>query len=689
MEHFARGVVKSRYIILIISIILLIPAAIGYFNTKVNYDLLYYLPDSIDTMKGQEYILDDFHTGAFGICMVKGLSDKKVSELKKKIEKVDHVEKVIWYDSIAKLKIPKSMIPKKVYNKFNYGDSTIMMIMFNDTSSADNTLNAINEIRTITKNQCKLTGISAIVNDTKILSEQETPIYVGIAILISVIILSLLMDSWLIPFFFLASIGMAIIYNLGSNFFFGQISYVTKALAAVLQLAVTMDYSIFLWHSYEEKKDAHEDKLTAMTHAIRETISSVVGSSVTTIAGFIALCFMTFTLGLDLGIVMAKGVLLGVISCVTILPSMILVFDRAIEKTRHKQLLPDFKKIPKAITKHYWIPIVIFVLLIVPAVFGYKNTNVYYDLSMSLPDYLESVDTQKILNEKYKLGSANIILVNKELPAKKTKAMLEDIKKTEGVSATIGMETIIDAKIPQAFIPEKLTHELVGKKYEMLIFMSQYKTGSDRANKLSDDVEKIIKKYDKTGMLVGEAACTRDLINITNIDFKIVSAVSIVAILIIIALVFRSISIPIILVALIEFGIFINLGIPYYTHTTLPFVASIVIGTIQLGATVDYAILMTNRYRLERSSGKDKKTAARDAMAASMKSVIVSALTFFGATIGVGIYSSIDMISSLCTLMARGALISMLCVICILPAFFILTDKFIVKGSYRFLKTSK
>lgn len=689
MEHFARGVVKSRYIILIISIILLIPAAIGYFNTKVNYDLLYYLPDSIDTMKGQEYILDDFHTGAFGICMVKGLSDKKVSELKKKIEKVDHVEKVIWYDSIAKLKIPKSMIPKKVYNKFNYGDSTIMMIMFNDTSSADNTLNAINEIRTITKNQCKLTGISAIVNDTKILSEQETPIYVGIAILISVIILSLLMDSWLIPFFFLASIGMAIIYNLGSNFFFGQISYVTKALAAVLQLAVTMDYSIFLWHSYEVKKDAHEDKLTAMIHAIRETISSVVGSSVTTIAGFIALCFMTFTLGLDLGIVMAKGVLLGVISCVTILPSMILVFDKAIEKTRHKQLLPDFKKIPKAITKHYWIPIVIFVLLIVPAVFGYKNTNVYYDLSMSLPDYLESVDTQKILNEKYKLGSANIILVNKELPAKKTKAMLEDIKKTEGVSATIGMETIIDAKIPQAFIPEKLTHELVGKKYEMLIFMSQYKTGSDRANKLSDDVEKIIKKYDKTGMLVGEAACTRDLINITNIDFKIVSAVSIVAILIIIALVFRSISIPIILVALIEFGIFINLGIPYYTHTTLPFVASIVIGTIQLGATVDYAILMTNRYRLERSSGKDKKTAARDAMAASMKSVIVSALTFFGATIGVGIYSSIDMISSLCTLMARGALISMLCVICILPAFFILTDKFIVKGSYRFLKTSK
>ena len=680
MKQFGKVIVKARYVILIVSILLLIPAAIGYFNTRVNYDLLYYLPDGIDTMEGQNILLDDFGSGAFGILMVDNMDDYHVSELKGKVEKVDHVKEVLWYDSFADLSIPKSMLPKDVYEAFNKGSSTIMMVIFDDTSSGDGTMQAIEDIRKVTDHECKVTGISAIVTDTKALSEHETPIYVGIAVVISIIILSLLMDSWMIPVFFLLSIGMAIVYNLGSNVFMGQISYVTKALAAVLQLAVTMDYSIFLWHSYEENiEKKNGDHKGAMAEAISMTISSVIGSSVTTIAGFIALCFMSFTLGLDLGIVMAKGVLLGVISCVTILPSMILIFHKVIEKTRHKQLLPDFKKIPKFITKHYIIFAAIFVILLVPAIYGNHNTKVYYDLSLSLPKYLESVKSQDIISKDYNLGSANIVLLSAKTPAKDKKQMINEIKKIDGVETTLGLESVLDGDIPDAFIPSELTSKLKTDNYEMIIFMSAYKTGSDEANEQCNVVEKVIKKYDRTGMLVGEAACTRDLINITNKDFNTVSFVSIFLILIIIALVFKSVSIPVILVSLIEFGIFINMGIPYYTGTVLPFVASIVIGTIQLGATVDYAILMTNRYKFERNLGKDKKIAARDALATSMKSVIVSALTFFGATFGVGIYSSIDMVSALCLLMARGALVSMFCVICILPAFFILFDKLIVR----------
>lgn len=689
MKQFGKMIVKARYVILIISILLLIPAAIGYFNTRVNYDLLYYLPDGIDTMEGQNILLDDFGSGAFGILLVDNMDDVHVSELKSKVEGVDHVKEVLWYDSFADLSIPKSMLPKDVYEAFNKDSSTIMMVIFDDTSSGDGTMKAIEDIRKVTDHECKITGISAIVTDTKELSEHETPIYVGIAVVISVIILSLLMDSWMIPIFFLLSIGMTIVYNLGSNVFMGQISYVTKALAAVLQLAVTMDYSIFLWHSYEENLEKKSgDHKGAMAEAISMTISSVIGSSVTTIAGFIALCFMSFTLGLDLGIVMAKGVLLGVIGCVTILPSMILIFHKVIEKTRHKQILPDFKRIPKFITKHYIIFIVLFVVLLVPAIYGYRNTEVYYDLSLSLPENLESVKTQTIISEDYNLGSANIILLGADTPTKDKRQLMDEIKKIEGIDTTLGLESILSGDIPDSFIPSDLTSKLKTDKYEMIIFMSAFKTGSDEANEQCDAVEEVIKKYDKKGMLVGEAACTRDLINITNKDFNTVSFVSIFLILLIIALVFKSVSIPVILVSLIEFGIFVNMGIPYYTGTVLPFVASIVIGTIQLGATVDYAILMTNRYKLERNLGKDKKTAACDALATSMKSVIVSALTFFGATFGVGVYSSIDMVSSLCILMARGAIISMLCVICILPAFFILFDKLIVVGSHRFLKKS-
>ncbi|MFQ9514855.1 MAG: efflux RND transporter permease subunit [Eubacterium sp.] len=686
MKRFGQFVVKARYAILIISILLLIPAAIGYFTTRVNYDLLYYLPDGIDTMTGQDILLNDFGSGAFGMVLVDGMEDKQVSELKEKIESVDHVSKVLWYDSFADLNMPKSMLPEDVYNAFNHGDSTIMMVIFDDTSSGDGTMGAINEIREVTKHQCMISGISAIVTDTRELAEQETVIYVGIAVIISVIILSLLMDSWLIPIFFLLSIGMAIVYNLGSNIVMGEISYITKALAAVLQLAVTMDYSIFLWHSYEEQLEiTNGDRNSAMANAITTTISSVVGSSITTVAGFIALCFMSFTLGLDMGIVMAKGVVLGVIACVTILPSMILVCDKAIEKTKHRQLLPDFKKIPAFITKHYVVFIVLFLILLIPSIYGYNNTKVYYDLSLSLPKSLESVKAQDTISEDYNLGSANIVLVQSSTPKKNVSNMIEEIKKVDGVQSALGLESVLDSSIPDSFIPEDLTKDLRNDEYEMFLFMSEYKTGSDEANEQCNAVEKIIKKYDDKGMLVGEAACTRDLIKITNRDFAIVSAVSIVLIFIIIALVFKSATLPIVLVALIQSAIFMNMGIPYYTNTVLPFIASIVIGTIQLGATVDYAILMTNRYKLERSLGKDRKQASCDALTATMKSVIVSALTFFGATFGVGVYSSIDMISSLCLLMSRGALISMVFVICILPALFILFDKPIIKGSYKFL----
>lgn len=686
MKKFGQFIVKARYAILIIGIILLIPSAIGYFSTRVNYDMLYYLPDGIDTMTGQDILLNDFGSGAFGLVFVDGLSDKQTSDLKADIENVEHVSKVLWYDSFADLNIPKSMLPDKIYNAFNKDGATIMMVIFNDTSSGDGTMEAIENIRKVTNHKCMISGISAIVTDTRDLAESETVIYVGIAVALSIIILSLLMDSWVISLFFLLSIGMAIVYNLGSNIFMGEISYITKALAAVLQLGVTMDYSIFLWHSYQEQLEIMpDDNKNAMANAITATISSVVGSSVTTVAGFIALCFMSFTLGLDLGVVMAKGVILGVISCVTILPSMILICDKIIEKTKHRQFLPDFKKIPQFITKHYVVFIIIFLILLFPAIYGQNNTNVYYDLTLSLPENLESVKAQKEISEKFDLGSANIILIDAKTPDKDVARLLDEVNNIDGVQNALGLQTVLDGSIPESFIPKDLTSELKNDNYEILIFMSEYKTGSDEANAQCNAVEKAIKKYDENGMLVGEAACTRDLIKITDKDFAVVSFVSIFLIFIIIALVFKSVTLPVILVAVIEFAIFINMGIPFYTGTTLPFIASIVIGTIQLGATVDYAILMTNRYRLERSMGKDKKQAASDALAASMKSVIVSACTFFGATFGVGIYSSIDMISSLCLLMARGAIVSMFCVICILPAMYILFDRLIVKGSYKFL----
>ena len=681
MERFGKFVVRFRRLILIVAIALLVPAAIGYVETRVNYDLLYYLPDGIDTMDGQDILMDDFGAGAFSMIVLKDMDYKSVSELKSKIENVEHVSKVIWYDSFVDLDIPVEMMPSELKDAFNTEDSTLMMVIFDDTSSGDGTMEAIGNIRKVADKQCFISGISAIVTDTKELSEKETPIYVVLAVVISIAVMCILMDSYLVPIFFLLSIGMAIVYNLGSNIVMGEISYVTKALAAVLQLGVTMDYSIFLWHSYEEQRGICDSKEAAMAKAISSTIVSVVGSSITTVAGFIALCFMSFTLGLDLGIVMAKGVLFGVIGCVTILPSMILTFDKAINKTKHKTIMPEFNRLSARIMKLAPLFVVIMLVLVAPAIYGYNNTNVYYDLTLSLPKDLDSVVATDVLQDEYSLSSASIVLINRNLETNKIINMVNDMKTVDGVSNVLCMESVTEGKVPDSFIPESLSNELKSDEYEMVVLTSEYKTGSDEANDQCNKLEEIIKNYDPNGKLVGEAACTRDLIKITNTDFKRVSAVSIGVIFLIIAIIYLSPVLPVLLVALIEFAIFVNMAVPYYTGTTIPFIASIVIGTIQLGATVDYAILMTTRYRTERYAGKAKKEAVNIALTTSIPSIIASAISFFGATFGVGVYSSIDMISSLCLLMARGALISMVSVICILPALLSIFDKIIMKTS--------
>lgn len=684
MEKFGKFIVKFRRIILAAAVLLLIPAGICYVNTKVNYDLLYYLPDDIDTMKGQDIMLDEFGAGAFSMVVLENMDYEHVAALKDKIENVEYVEKVIWYDSFLDTDVPAQILPDSLYDAFNTEDSTLMMVIFNDSSSGVGTMKAIGDIKKLAGKECFVSGISAIVADTRDLAESETPVYVVLALVISCIVMGLLMDSFLIPVLFLLSIGMAIVYNLGSNIIVGEISYVTKALAAVLQLGVTMDYSIFLWHSYEECRNIYDTKEEAMAKAIASTVTSVLGSSVTTIAGFIALCFMSFTLGLDLGIVMAKGVLLGVIGCVTILPAMILGCDKAINRLRHKSLVPDMGKVSKFIIKRFPVFLVIMLALAAPAVYGYTHTSVYYDLTLSLPENLDSVVSTKVLQDKYNLSSANMILVNSSMDTQNIVDMIDEIDDIQGVSQVIAMESITGADLPKDFLPASLSGELRSENYEMILLASEYKTGSDEANEQCNSIEKVVKKYDKDGMLVGEAACTRDLIDITNEDFKRVSAVSIGVIFIIIAVIYGSLLLPALLVALIEFAIFVNMAIPCYTGTTIPFIASIVIGTIQLGATVDYAILMTTRYRKERNEGKEKKEAVGIALYTSIPSIIASALSFFGATFGVGVYSSIDMISSLCTLMARGAIISMVSVICILPAMFMVFDKLIIRTSLTF-----
>ena len=685
MKHFGKAVVKSRFVIVIASILLLIPSVIGYLKTKVNYDILYYLPDEIETMVGQDILVDQFGNGAFSFLIVEGMEESDVSALKDKVKEVDGVADVLWYDSFADLSIPMTMLPDKLYDAFNNGDCTMMAVIFSDTTSADRTMKAIGEIRKIAGKQCFLSGMSAIVVDTKNLSDQETPIYVLIAVILATLVLGVTMDSYLAPVFFLIGIGLSIIYNLGSNIVLGEISYITQALTAVLQLGVTMDYSIFLWHSYEENlTECGDDRKEAMARAITDTITSVVGSSVTTIAGFVALCFMSFKLGMDLGIVMAKGVLIGVISCVTILPSMLLLFDKAIRKTHHKPLLPDLPKVSEFIVGHKRIFAVLFVALLIPALYGYRNTSVYYNLDSTLPKSLPSIIAGEKLDENFEMNCTHMLLTDVNLPADKTTQMIEDLKNVDGVKEVLGLDSIVGPSVPSDMIPEDVKGMLESDEYKLMLIVSEYKVASDEVNTQCDVLGNIAKSYDPKAMLVGEAPCTRDLIRITDDDFARVSEVSIGAIFLIILCVFKSLSLPVVLVGVIELAIFINMGVPYYTGTVIPFVASIVIGTIQLGSTVDYAILMTTRYKQERMNGKDKNEAMLIAHETSMKSIIVSALSFFAATFGVGLYSNIDMIGSLCTLMARGALISMCIVLTMLPTMLLLFDKLIVFTSYRF-----
>ena len=657
----------------------------GYVNTRINYDVLTYLPEDIETMQGQEIMTNDFGIGAFSMLMVDGMEDKDIVKLKEKVEKVDGVANVLWYDSLADISVPQSMLPSKLYDEYNTEDGTMMAVFFKDGTSSDETMKAITEIRKITGEQCFLSGMSAIVEDTKELAEKETPLYVLIAVALSALVLAITMESIFVPVLFLLSIGIAIVYNLGTNVFFGEISYITKALAAVLQLGVTMDYSIFLMHSYQEQQVRYNgDKERAMAHAISQTFSSVIGSSVTTVAGFIALCFMSFTLGKDIGIVMAKGVIFGVLVCVTVLPSMILCCDKLIEKTKHKPLMPDIGRISDKVTKRYVIYVVAFVILLFPAIYGNNHTGVYYNLDESLPKDLPSVIANTKLKEDYNMNTTHMILVDSSVAGSDVKKMSQEIEKVDGVKWVLGLDNLVGSGVPADMLPESVTSMLKNDKYQLLMVNSTYKVATDKVNKQIEEIDKILDKYDEGAMLVGEGPLTKDLINITDTDFKRVSAVSIGIVFVIILLLFKSVTIPVILVGVIEFAIFVNMGIPFYTGTKLPFVASIVIGTIQLGATVDYAILMTTRYQRERSRGAGKFDAITTAHKFSAQSIIVSALSFFAATIGVGLYSNIDMISSLCILMARGALISMVVVVLILPSLFMVFDKIIIKTSKGF-----
>lgn len=686
MVNFGKKVVKYRVAILIVSVLLLIPSVWGYLHTRVNYDVLTYLPEEIETMEGQDIMVEDFGMGAFSMFVVDGMESKDVVKLKKDIEAVDHVKDVLWYDSVMDLSVPESMLPDELYDVFHSDTGTMMAVFFDDTTSSDGTLEAVKEIRHIADKRCFLSGMSGIVLDTKELSEHETPLYVLIAVILSTIVLGLTMDSFFIPILFLLSIGMAIVYNLGSNIFMGQISYITKALAAVLQLGVTMDYSIFLMHSYEEQQKRYAgDKKRAMAHAISQTFSSVIGSSITTVAGFIALCFMSFTLGLDIGIVMAKGVIFGVIACVTILPSMILCCDKIIEKTKHRPLLPNIGRISDKVTKYYPVYVAIFVVLLGPAIYGNNHTDVYYKLDDSLPGYLPSISANAKLNKDYNMNTTHVLLMKSDVSPADVSRMAKKIEKVDGVKWALGLHSIVGPGIPADMLPESAAGMLRTDDYQMVMINSEYEVATDEVNKQIDQINAITDQYDKGAMLVGEAPLTKDLIDITDKDFRTVSVVSIGIIFVIILILFRSLTLPVILVGIIEFAIFVNMGIPYYAGTKLPFVASIVIGTIQLGATVDYAILMTTRYKRERSRGAAKQDAVTTAHKASAQSVIVSALSFFAATIGVGFYSNIDMISSLCILMARGAIISMLVVVFVLPSMFMVFDRVIVRTSKDFL----
>ena len=672
----SRAVVKYRVPILILALALLIPSFFGMVNTRINYDMLDYLPDDMDTVTGQNLLMEDFGKGAFSLIVVEDMPSADIRRTAEKLRTIEHVETVVCYEDLADPTIPKALLPESIYKEFNSGDSTLMAVFFDTSTSADATMDAIREVRSAVGKQCFVTGMSALVTDLKDLCEEEEPVYVALAVVCACAAMMLLLDSWLVPFVFLASIGMSILMNLGSNWFLGEISYITKALAAVLQLAVTMDYSIFLWHSYNEKRASTDDKYEAMAQAIHDTFVSVLGSSITTIAGFIALCFMTFTMGRDLGIVMAKGVLLGVIGCVTILPSLILLLDKLLQKTRHRALIPTGQGFAKWVVKVFPVFLVIFALLVAPAYIGYSKTNdgVYYDMGECLPQDIDYVIANSKLRDEFNIASTHMLLVNAKLPSRDVRAMKREMENVDGVKYVLSLESVVGSRVPEEILPESVTSILKSDRWELILINSEYRAASDLVNDQLDELNAILKKYDPSGMLIGEAGCMKDMIETTGHDFRVVNAVSIVLVFVIILLVEKSLSLPVILIAVIELAIFINLGLPHYLGETLPFIAPICISTIQLGATVDYAILMTTRYKQERAAGKDKREAVTIALSTSIPSIVTSGFGLFAATFGVAVYSNIDIVSSMCMLMARGALVSVVSVVFILPAMLMLLD---------------
>ena len=674
--RLSKAVVKNRVLILIVALLLLIPSVLGMANTRINYDMLDYLPEDMDTVIGQNELLDEFGKGAFSLIVVEDMPAKDVAALRKRIEADEHVDSAVWYDSLTDMSVPMEILPEKIYNEFNNGNATMLAVFFDSSTSADVTMDAIREIRSLAGKQCFVTGMSALVTDLKDLCEREEPIYVALAVACACLAMMILLDSWLAPLIFLASIGICIVINLGSNYFLGEISYITKALSAVLQLAVTMDYSIFLWNSYNEQRTHIEDKNEAMAKAIHETFVSVLGSSITTIAGFIALCFMSFTMGRDLGIVMAKGVLLGVIGCVTVLPSLILLFDRPLQKTRHKALIRNANGFARKITKAFPVFLAVFVALAIPAYMGYAKTNeeVYYDMGQCLPQDIDYVIAHSKLTDDFDIASTHMLLVDANLPSRDVRNMKREMEDVDGVKYVLSLESVVGSRVPEEVLPDSVRSILKSDRWELMLINSEYKVASDAVNDQIDSLNAILKKYDPSGMLIGEAPCTKDMIETTGHDFQVVNLFSIIAIFVIILLVEKSLSLPVILIAVIELAIFINLGLPHYLGQSLPFIAPICISTIQLGATVDYAILMTTRYKAERVSGKSKYEAVSTALATSVPSIIVSGMGLFAATFGVAVYSNIDIVSSMCMLMARGALISVVCVILMLPAFLMLLD---------------
>lgn len=685
MLKFGELVVKHKVLILVVGVLLIIPSALGFINTRVNYDILSYLPGDIDTMVGQDVLKDEFGQGGFSLVMVEGMSPKDVAATADKFSEIDHVSNVVCYDSLTDCKIPREVLPDKVYDFFNKGDTTMMAVFFDDTTSADGTLDAVEEMRRVADKQCFISGMSAITLDMKNLAQSETIIYAVIAVILTSIVLVAAMDSFLIPVFFMLSIGLAIVWNLGTNFLLGEISFITQSLALVLQLGVTMDYSIFLWHSYKEQLSIYPDnKNEAMAHAIANTIVSVVSSSFTTVAGFLAMCFMSFTLGLDLGIVMAKGVVCGVIACVTVLPALILIFEKAIDRTSHRDFLPSFSRTSSFIVKHTWAFLTAAIVLLIPAVYGNNHYDVYYKLDSTLPEDLDSVIANTKLSEEYNMNSTHILLADADMDAKTASKMLGEMKKVEGVQFAAGFNSLVGPAIPEEIIPDSVKSILKSDEHQLMLIGSEYEVASDAVNAQVAELNDIAGKYDESAMLIGEAPATKDLIEITDKDFKFVNFLSIAVIFLIIAFTLKSITLPVILVSVIELAIMINLGIAYYTGSKLSFIAPIVIGTIQLGATVDYAILMTTRYRTERSSGKSKKESINISLSTSVKSVLTSALGFFAATVGVALYSDIGLISELCMLLARGALISMVIVITVLPSMFMVFDKLICSTSAGF-----